>query len=180
MLISFASELPPWQSWAIPMAGMIATGVVWLVGRDWVAKRRAYLESMPVAPGAGRAPSAETAAAEAESTPERDPFLYGSAMEQRTAVRRRGQPVKIFLSPTESEEDACEGWVLDRSVGGLCVALTKPLAVQSIIHVRPINAPLTTPWIPVEVRNCRQIENRYEAGCKFVRTPVWSILLQFG
>ena len=70
--------------------------------------------------------------------------------------------------------------MLDRSVGGLCVATAKPLAVQTVISVRPASAPNTTPWIAVEVRNCREHDNRWEIGCKFVRTPVWSILLQFG
>jgi hypothetical protein len=35
--------------------------------------------------------------------------------------------------------------------------------------------------VQVEVRNCRKINSdEYELGCRFLRTPPWSVLLLFG
>ena len=44
----------------------------------------------------------------------------------------------------------------------------------------PTNASEQVPWIEIEVRTCRLVEDSWELGCQFVKTPQWSILLLFG
>src|SRR5205807_67771 len=75
---------------------------------------------------------------------------------------------------------AGRGWVLDRSVGGLCLDLSAAFPEGTRLSLFPTQAPGMTPWTEVEVRSCRQKKDGYEVGCQFVKTPPWSILLLFG
>jgi hypothetical protein len=46
--------------------------------------------------------------------------------------------------------------------------------------VRTTNAPSSVPWVQIEVKSCRMIGKEHELGCRFVRTPPWSVMLLFG
>lgn len=109
-----------------------------------------------------------------------DPFVHGSPTDQRKSFRRGGNPVEVFYSVPEHKDNAQIGWVFDRSVGGLGLIAASEWPAETVLAVRPTNAPQMTPWVEVEVRSCRQTEDGYELGCKFVRVPPWSILLMFG
>jgi hypothetical protein len=45
---------------------------------------------------------------------------------------------------------------------------------------RTTDAPDSNPWVQVELRICTACDKGWEIGCRFVRTPAWSILLLFG
>jgi len=112
---------------------------------------------------------------------DRDPFLQASRSDRRNALRRGGNPIAVFITDAEGKGDPIHGYVLDRSTGGLCLAVGEPIEEGSIVSVKTTNAPITTPWIQIEVRNCRPISSsEWELGCKFEKTPPWSILLLFG
>jgi hypothetical protein len=115
-----------------------------------------------------------------QKDPEYDPFMQGSASEQRKAYRRGGNPVQVLIRRPESALEPVRGLVLNRSTGGLCLSVEGMVAEGTILEVRPGNAPPITPWVEVEVRTCRRTQDGWEVGCQFVRTPPWALLLMFG
>ncbi len=154
----------PWE-WVIPCsAGLIAAGTAFFLSRFVLAR-----------------PAAESREAPAEKpTPEFDPFVQGSASEQRTAFRRGGNPVKVLLNDPQQKGDAKEAWVLDRSVGGLCLAVNEAIAEGLVLEIRAANAPPATPWVEIQIKSCRQTKDDWELGCQFVKTPPWAVMLLFG
>lgn len=109
-----------------------------------------------------------------------DPFVQGRYQERRGAARRGGNPVAVLISDEEAEAEPIRGFVLDRSTGGLCIAVDAEIETGTILSVRTANAPQTTPWVQVEVKNCRRNGREFEIGCQWLRTPPWSVLLLFG
>ena len=65
--------------------------------------------------------------------------------------RRGGHPVTVDLHDPDELQPSQQGWVLDRSVSGLCLMAPNALPVGSFWKVRPCNAPQTTPAVRVEV-----------------------------
>jgi hypothetical protein len=115
-----------------------------------------------------------------KKTPEHDPFVHGSKSERRAGPRRGGNPVAIYYQPLERKGQPLEGWVRDRSVGGMCIILHEQFAAGTFLRLLPVSAPDTTPWVDVEVRSCRKQGDGYELGCQFVKQPPWGVLLLFG
>src|SRR5436853_277380 len=48
------------------------------------------------------------------------------------------------------------------------------------IFMMPRKADGALPWIPLEVKNCRQDGSDYEIGCHFIRPPSWNTLMHLG
>lgn len=103
-----------------------------------------------------------------------------SFADRRTTVRREGPPVKILISSPAFKSGVDRGYVLDRSTGGLRVAMGVAMVPGSTMQVRAQNAPDTTPWVTVVIRSCRNTGKHYEIGCEFDKTPPWNVLLLFG
>ncbi len=156
-VFDFYANLP----WTIPAMGVAVACFAFMVGKRFLVPRKA------VAPP------------EAPPAPNVDVFLHGSVKERRTAPRRRGNSVEIFFAPAPNQEPL-HAWVLDRSVGGLCVGLEQPIQQGEVWHVKPRNAPASTPWTPVEVRSCKPEEGSWEIGCRFLQTPSFNVMLLFG
>jgi hypothetical protein len=113
--------------------------------------------------------------------PAPDPFVHGSASEQRKSLRRQGNPVEVLITdPLSTTASPWTGYVVDRSVGGLCLLVEDPIPTNATLSVRPTNAPDMTPWVEVVVKACREVNPGHEVGCQFVKTPPWSVLLMFG
>ena len=107
--------------------------------------------------------------------------LFGfKSMENRAAIRRGGNAVAIFIADPQKTEEPRRGWVVDRSAGGLCIALDNPVDAGTVLRVRVCNAPVTVPWAEIEVKSCRKDGNQWEAGCQFVVTPSYNVLMLFG
>jgi hypothetical protein len=109
-----------------------------------------------------------------------DPFIHGSATENRKAFRRQGNPVEVLVVNQQSQAAPFKGYVIDRSVGGLGLLLEGPIESGTLLTVRPVNAPHIAPWVEIVVRSSRESNPGWEIGCQFVKTPPWSILLMFG
>lgn len=109
-----------------------------------------------------------------------DPFVQGSRRERRCGIRRRGNPTTVLVAEEWEKEGKLEGVIQDRSTGGLGLELDCEVPVETILKVRPTSAPVTTPWVEVEVRNCRHLNGKYRVGCQFKRTPSWDVMLAFG
>jgi hypothetical protein len=158
-------DLPYWA--IVPVIGLASAGLALIVGRAMFARRSAA-KSQPM----GKA----TQPAFGQS----DPFIHGAAGELRTGFRRSGNPVEVRVADAEATKDLTRGWVIDRSVGGMCLALFEPIDTGTIISIRPSRGADLAPWVQVEVMSCRRATDSWEAGCRFVRTPPWSVLLLFG
>jgi hypothetical protein len=150
-----------WQSeWSIPAAGVaaavLAFGIGGMLFRSTVRRRSMADKNLHAAP-----------------------IFQGSPPEHRAALRRSGNSVGILLqSPNGGPEQT--GWVVDRSVGGLCLHLSSPLEVGTTCSVKPSNAPSNLPWVPVEVRTCNLEGGTWKVGCQFLKTPTWNIMMLFG
>ncbi len=171
-LLGFVTDLQAWAVWLAPVVGIVAGGAVYFAGR-WVFRRRSAVAAAKSDPPPPRPVQ------RACSGPS-DPFLQGSTVEKRASLRRRGNAIAVLVSNVDATAPPSSGWVIDRSMGGLCLSVDKEMPAGSILSVRTSNAPTSAPWVQVEVRNCRPVGKDWELGCQFVRTPPWSVLLLFG
>jgi hypothetical protein len=103
-----------------------------------------------------------------------------SYADRRGAVRREGSPVRVTLASSIFRNGVEEGYVIDRSTGGLRIAMQTAVAPGSTLQVRAVNAPDNVGFVTVIVRSCRKNNDYYEVGCEFDKTPPWSVLLLFG
>ncbi len=149
------STVSPW--WLIPVAGVAAAALILLFGS--VLSRR------------GRPPQAAAAP---------DPYAVPKTPDRRVSHRREGSAVTVDITDEQRQGAPVRGWVVDRSVGGLCIEVTEPYEVGAVLNIRPSTASAVIPWTAVEVRSCRQDGDRWQLGCQYVRTPPYSILLLFG
>lgn len=158
---TYANGLPDWLVngfWLVPVAGLIACGAAFLVGWGVFGGRRKPAE---------------------EKLPLDADFLQGVTKERRAAPRRKGNTVEVQLSGGE-DQPVLKGWVLDRSVGGLCLLVDQAVPESTVLKVRPRSTGDAVPWTEVTVRMCRPEGTQFELGCQFHRTPNWNLLLQFG
>lgn len=109
-----------------------------------------------------------------------DPYIMGSPEEKRQTYRRGGTQIEVYFSTADKKVKGPTGWVFDRSSGGLGLVLPEEFKSGTKLFVLPIGAPEMTPWVEVEVRSSRRISEGFETGCKFPRTPPWTVLLMFG
>jgi hypothetical protein len=103
--------------------------------------------------------------------------------DQRYAFRRQGNPVQVYVAAAADKSDPAVGSVLDRSVGGMRLALYQPVEVGAVLSIRPTHADDIVPWIDIEIRSCRpstEMHDQYELGCQYVKSPPYSIQLLFG
>jgi hypothetical protein len=152
--------LPDHGPWVVPAIGVAACLIAFLLGRRFLAGRSAARPADP------------DALFKAD-------ILGGVTRDRRAAPRRKGNPVEVQLDKGAGDK-LIIGYVLNRSVGGLCLLLDEPLPEKALAKIRPKGGSELTPWTDVTVQYCRQDGIQYEAGCQFHHTPNWSLLLQFG
>ena len=102
--------------------------------------------------------------------------------ERRRALRRGGLPTSVHVFDPKSgrRSKPLQAFVLDRSAGGIRIAIEKPLSVGQMLQTRPTNAPDEFTWVTVIVRNCREVGDYFEVGCQFEAEPELGRLLMFG
>src|SRR5439155_14749225 len=98
-----ALNLAQWQTIVAPVVGLICAGMVLIASRYF-----------------GRKPALEPVMKPETQTP--DPFEGGSLTERRIAPRLSGKPLRVSIHDAHIEATPFEGWVMDRSMGGLCLA----------------------------------------------------------
>jgi hypothetical protein len=109
-----------------------------------------------------------------------EPFAFGTTLEQRGAHRRKGNPIGVQITDAEAKGEPFDAVIINRSAGGLCLEADRPIESGTIVSIRVINAPMTIPWIQVQIRSCRKEAGACLLGCQFVKPPPWSIMLLFG
>jgi hypothetical protein len=105
--------------------------------------------------------------------------------EQRQSARRKGNPIQVHIKDPNHipGEELAKAYILDRSLGGVCVVHSREIGVGTVIMIRPANAEQVVPWTELQVRSCRpssELAGEIDIGCQFVKTPPYSILLLFG
>jgi hypothetical protein len=123
-------------------------------------------------------PSRERVQPPAETPPEVAPTPH--AAEQRRSFRRGGHSIDVFYKHPQQQGGPAQASVHDRSMGGVCLLTHETLAVGTVLSIRPAQADEIVPWVDVEVCTCRQVDDCFEVGCRFIKTPPYSILLLFG
>ena len=103
-----------------------------------------------------------------------------SYADRRGSARRGGAPVRVTLSAPSFRNSVTDGFVVDRSTGGLRIATQSAMAPGSTMQVRAVNAPDNIGFVTVIVRNCKKSGDFFEIGCEFEKTPPWNVLLLFG
>ncbi|HVS34040.1 MAG TPA: hypothetical protein VMS17_00565 [Gemmataceae bacterium] len=148
--------------WPLLLIGLGTASLAFVLG--WTASRRRY---------------ANTAAPKDRVTPD-EADGQGPANDRRAAGRRGGHPVTVHMTDPDEKAQPQTGWVVDRSVGGLCLMIRQPVPVGSFWKVRPTDAPRTTPPVLVEVKTCVLAGDEWKLNCRFQRTPSYGSLLMFG
>jgi hypothetical protein len=149
-------------TWTVPAVGVLAAGFLLVLVHLLVSWRHARLH-----------------------TAERDSLLVGQAIgpapeDRRSAARRPGKTVKVWITDANLTGEPFQGWIRDRSMGGLSITVYRPVEIDTIVSVRSTGADQLTPWIHVHVKRCAvQGDGHWELGCQFVRTPSYSQLLSF-
>jgi hypothetical protein len=102
--------------------------------------------------------------------------------ERRRSIRRGGLPTPILVVDSKASKRAkpTEAYVLDRSSGGLRLALERAFPAGSSLLAKPGNAPEGFDWVKLVVRNCREVGDYFELGCQFETDLELSRLLMFG
>ena len=162
-----------WQSWFMPALGLVLTSLAFVVVRQRRERQRVA------------ALSCSTAETEAELT--HSPWAGLANLrrsppppERRLSLRRPGNPVRVQVVGVDASQKPWEAWVVDRSSGGLRLAVPKPVAVGARLQVRTMHDPACSPWVQLCVRGCWQREDLWVVGCQFVRLPPMNVLLLFG
>jgi len=160
-----------WCSANVPIVIGIAVGLLVLIFAITSNRRRGL--------AGGKFASSGTNALLAEKAANWAPPEQSYA-DRRTAIRREGPPVRVLLASPTFRNGVGEGYVLDRSTGGLRIAIADAVAPGSVLQVRAVNAPDNVGFVTILVRSCRPSNDFYELGCEFEATPPWSVLLLFG
>lgn len=111
--------------------------------------------------------------------PEYDPFTHGSATDKRRAMRRRGNSVRVLVSDKDAKAVPQEGWVLDRSLTGMCLAVRDAVPVGTVLSVCVADADPRV-WIQLTVRNCHQRKAVVAVGGELVGSHPSNVLWPFG
>jgi hypothetical protein len=148
--------------WIIPCAGFVVACFAFVFGKRLVSR----------SPG-------EDTQAQRPKAPQVDVFVHGNTSDRRLAPRRKGNSIEVVLT-RGPETLAINGWVTNRSVGGLCLLLDAAVEEGEVLEVRPRTAPESIPWTKVDIRSCRPLNGDWEVGCRFVHSPPYNVLLLFG
>lgn len=103
-----------------------------------------------------------------------------TTQERRSTPRRKGNPVSVHVVDGTEMDDPFQGWVVDRSAGGMRLLVDEAMPAGTLLKVRPTKAPAGFPWIQVKVKSCYRERKSWNLGCQFVEKLSWEDLQQFG
>lgn len=103
-----------------------------------------------------------------------------STQERRSTPRRKGNPISVSISNGDRDLDPFQGWVVDRSAGGLRLLVDEAVPAGTVLSVRPTKAAPSVPWVQLKVKSCYPERKSWSLGCQFVQKLTWEDLQQFG
>lgn len=122
-----------------------------------------------------------------KDTPARDPAPRVEApsdprppKERRSSPRRKGNMVPLLISDAQATAEPVQGWVVDRSQGGLGLLVDEIVPLGTILSVRPTKARNQFRWIQVEVKSARRERSSWNLSCQFLEKLSWNDLRIFG
>jgi hypothetical protein len=174
LFADFLAEAQAWVTANLPIAvgGAVAVTVLTFLAVNAAFRRRPFEPEKLATAGGPTKPINEKALN--WDKPEQ------SYADRRGSVRREGQPVRVVLSASTLRNGVADGYVIDRSTGGLKIVAQVAVAPGSTLQVRAADAPDTIGFVTVIVRSCRKADDHFELGCEFEKTPPWNVLLLFG
>jgi hypothetical protein len=99
---------------------------------------------------------------------------------RRTETRRKGNPVSVQVSNSTHTAEPFQGWVVDRSTGGVRLLVDQEVKPGSVLSVRPTKSHPGFTWVQVKVKSCRPERSSFNLGCQFLRKLSWTELQVFG
>ncbi len=117
--------------------------------------------------------------APAQAEPPR-PAETKNPKEKRSTPRRKANMQPVLITNGDTKAHPFDGWIVDRSAGGLRLVVKRPIAEGALLSVRPARASVSFPWLKVEVRNAATENGTTNLGCRFVLKPTLEELQQFG
>jgi len=103
-----------------------------------------------------------------------------STPERRSTPRRKGNPVSVYIADNGTPGEPFQGWVVDRSAGGLRLLVDEAIPAGTQLKVRPTKAPAGFPWVAVKVKSCYPERKSWNLGCQFLEKLAWEQLQLFG
>jgi hypothetical protein len=103
-----------------------------------------------------------------------------TTQERRANPRRKGNPVSVFISNGSAPSEPMQGWVLDRSTGGIRLLVDDPIEAGTVLNIRPVKVHAAFPWVQVKVKNCYPERKSWCIGCQFIRKLSWEDMQHFG
>jgi hypothetical protein len=94
-------------------------------------------------------------------------------------MRREGSRTAVLVAG-EGDRSPRQALVMNRTSGGLRLAVERAVPVGTTLRLRACNAPANTPWAEVLVVWCEELDEYVEVGCQFKGKLPWSVLLLFG
>jgi hypothetical protein len=183
--MSFAENLDQVTTWLEANAAVLIGGVVAVIVLTVfciMTRQRRLTEMERLAAAAAVAAGSSTSntiSTAGEKALQWEPPEQSYA-DRRGAVRREGSVVRVVLAAPSFRNGVGEGFVLDRSTGGLRITVATSVEPGTNVQVRAVNAPESIDFVGVVVRSCRKTGEFYELGCEFEKTPPWNVLLLFG
>jgi hypothetical protein len=153
----------------VSVVGIVVAIVAFVVGWLLINRRRARLRELARQAGEWKDPASP-----------QDSFRYGMGMARRKSVRLSGNQIPVLVTLDGSADSPWDGWVIDRSQGGLRLKVSQAVKVGSKLRVRIIQASNSLPWAEVQVKNAREKQESWEIGCQFVGEPSPEVLRSFG
>jgi hypothetical protein len=118
--------------------------------------------------------------AQPEVTASYDPFLAGSTSEVRRTPRRGGASITVSFNRAGSTDRPLEGWVVNRSLGGLCLCSPRGFDVDTILRLKSKKGGDSAATLEVRVRGVREEGQRWMLHCQFTIQPSAQTLMMFG
>lgn len=137
-------------------------------------------EPDPSKDGDATPPAPEAAAPDQEAPTSGEEMAESAEGGDRRIHPRRKKLLRVQLVNPFSNAEPFSGWVVDRSLGGMCLSVDHEVEPGTHLRARPTNVPPSFPWVELRVQSVRPKDKVWELGCEFERTPTWEVLLQFG
>lgn len=158
-LLAMDLNMTRWELWFVPLVGLTCTGLIMMGGRLLFGRRSA------TAPASAPTKSPRV---ESQGSPKR-----------RQTPRGRGRSGRVLVADPHGSEEPYAAYVVNLSMGGLCIAVPEPLAEGSMLSLKPAKNLMDDTWYPARVKFCRPGDSGYEIGCEFVGRTSGNIMLVF-
>jgi hypothetical protein len=165
-----------WEGWDPELAwgiagivGVVVAIVAFVLGWILIHRRRARLRELAAQAGEWK-----------DQASPQDSFRYGMGMARRKSVRLSGNQIPVLVTFDGNPDSPWDGWIVDRSQGGLRLRVPQSVKIGAILRVRAHHASDSLPWVEVQVKNARQKPEFWEVGCQFMADLPPEILRSFG